>query len=227
MKKKIFGITLAVALIVLSIAGTSLAYFSDTEVATNTFTSGEGIKITLTYNNGQEDKVLDGTALEVKDENVFPAQTFTRKATITNKANEAYVGAIITITNENDSLSKIVTVDGNKVADGSENTVAVASLFTGLTGYTVKAAETTKGYIVYVLKTDALGKDASATIFKEIVIPAAWGNDEMKVFDKTKIEVTAYAVQTVGFDGANAATTALTTAFEPAWKNFATASALS
>lgn len=221
MKKKIFGITLAVALIVLSIAGTSLAYFSDTETATNTFTSGEGIKITLTYNDGTENKVLDGTALEVNDQNVFPAQTFTRNATITNKANEAYVGAIITITNTNNSLSKIVTVDGNKVTDGSDNTVAVASLFTGLTGYTVKAAETTNGYIVYVLKTDALGKGASATIFKEIAIPAAWGNAEMEKFSGTKIEVTAYAVQTVGFDGANAATDALTAAFNDAWAGFA------
>ena len=55
MKKKIFGITLAVALIVLSIAGTSLAYFSDTETATNTFTSGEGIMIKLTYDGTDVD----------------------------------------------------------------------------------------------------------------------------------------------------------------------------
>lgn len=220
MKKKIFGITLAVALVVLSIAGTSLAYFSDTETATNTFTSGEGIKITLTYNDGTENKVLDGTALEVNTRNVFPAQTFTRNATITNKANEAYVGAIITITNTNKNadneklLPQIVTVDG------ANNTVAVASLFTNLasTGYTVKAAETTDGYIVYVLKTDALGKDASATIFEEIVIPAAWGNSEMEKFSGTKIEVTAYAVQTVGL---NNATDALTKAFENAWAGFA------
>ena len=152
---------------------------------------------------------------------------FEKKATITNiGSGEAYVGAIITITNTNKNADNEKLFPQIVTVDGANNTVAVASLFTNLasTGYTVKAAETTDGYIVYVLKTDALGKDAFATIFEEIVIPAAWGNAEMEKFSGTKIEVTAYAVQTVGFDGANAA---LTTAFEPAWKNFATASALS
>ena len=222
MKKKIFGITLAVALIVLSIAGTSLAYFSDTETATNTFTSGEGIKIKLTYaETDVDDDANPGSAINIS-EKAYPGQKFEKSAKITNigtdNENTAYVGAIITITNENDSLSKIVTVDGNKVADGSDKTVAVASLFTELTGYTVQVSETTKGYIVYVLKTDALGKDASATIFENITIPAAWGNSEMATFSGTKIEVTAYAVQTVGL---NNATDALTKAFENAWAGFA------
>ena len=40
MKKKIFGITLAVCLIVLSIASTTMAYFTDTDTKTNVFTAG-------------------------------------------------------------------------------------------------------------------------------------------------------------------------------------------
>jgi hypothetical protein len=40
----------------------------------------------------------------------------------------------------------------------------------------------------------------------------------MDVFNGMNIKVTAYAVQTVGFDGADAAVTALTSAFE-VWKD--------
>lgn len=210
MKKKIFGITLAVALIVLSIAGTSLAYFSDTETATNTFTSGEGIKITLTYNNGTENKVLDGTALEVNDENVFPAQTFERNATITNiGSGKAYIGAIITISNTKD-ISGIITAGNIKLlfpeiaANGHEVRVALDA--------------TNNTYTVYVVKTTELAQNGTDVFLENITIPAAWGNSEMAAFSGTKITVTAYAVQTVGFDGANAA---LTTAFEDAWKGFA------
>lgn len=219
MKKKIFGITLAVALVVLSIAGTSLAYFSDTETATNTFTSGEGIMIKLTYDGTDvDDDANAGSAINIS-EKAYPGQKFEKKATITNiGSGEAYVGAIITITNTNKNADneklfpQIVTVDGDN------NTVAVASLFTNLasTGYTVKAAETTDGYTVYVVKEAALD-NTPATIFKEIAIPAAWGNSEMATFSGTKITVTAYAVQTVGFDGANAA---LKGAFNTAWENF-------
>ena len=41
MKKKILMITVAALLIILSIAGTSMAYFTDTDEKTNTFTAGK------------------------------------------------------------------------------------------------------------------------------------------------------------------------------------------
>ena len=48
MKKKIFLFTLAACLIILSIAGSSLAYFTDTDAKTNVFTAGN-VDITLKY----------------------------------------------------------------------------------------------------------------------------------------------------------------------------------
>lgn len=211
MKKKIFGITLAVALVVLSIAGTSLAYFSDTETATNTFTSGEGIKIKLTYaETDVDDDANPGSAINIS-EKAYPGQKFEKSAKITNigtdNENTAYVGAIITISNTKD-ISGII------------NSSNISSFFPDLTkeGYTVKVTGSTNICTVYVIKNEALGKGASAAIFNEIAIPAAWGNSEMATFSGTKIEVTAYAVQTVGFDNA---TDALTKAFKPAWEGFA------
>ena len=46
MKKKITVIFLCVALVAIAIVGASLAYFTDTKTATNTFTMGN-VKITL------------------------------------------------------------------------------------------------------------------------------------------------------------------------------------
>ncbi len=65
MKKKITAIFLCVALVAIAIAGASLAYFTDTKTATNTFTMGK-VKIDLieqqTGENGLE-KYVDGKTL--------------------------------------------------------------------------------------------------------------------------------------------------------------------
>lgn len=46
MKKKLTAIFLCVALVAIAIVGASLAYFTDTKTATNTFTMGD-VKIKL------------------------------------------------------------------------------------------------------------------------------------------------------------------------------------
>ena len=59
MKKKLFTMAMAIALIAVSIVGMSLAYFTDKDEATNTFTAG-GVKIDLIEQQVNE----AGTALE-------------------------------------------------------------------------------------------------------------------------------------------------------------------
>ena len=59
MKKKITAIFLCVALAVVAIGGATLAYFTDTDEANNTFTAG-GVKIALI----EQQRNADGTALE-------------------------------------------------------------------------------------------------------------------------------------------------------------------
>ena len=50
MKKKITAIFLCVALVAIAVVGASLAYFTDTKTATNTFTMGD-VKIKLDETN--------------------------------------------------------------------------------------------------------------------------------------------------------------------------------
>lgn len=59
MKKKIVALCLCVALAVVAIGGATLAYFTDTDDATNTFTAG-GVKIELI----EKQRNADSTALE-------------------------------------------------------------------------------------------------------------------------------------------------------------------
>lgn len=60
MKKKLFTMAMAIALIAVSIVGMSLAYFTDKKEATNTFTAG-GVKIDLIEQQVSEDgeKLVD------------------------------------------------------------------------------------------------------------------------------------------------------------------------
>ena len=64
MKKKITAIFLCVALVAIAIVGASLAYFTDTKPATNTFTVGN-VKIDLI----EQQRNADGTALETFENN--------------------------------------------------------------------------------------------------------------------------------------------------------------
>lgn len=199
MKKKIFTTALAICLIVLSIAGTSLAYFTDVEEATNVFTAGN-VDITLTYSGQTADDETSATPIEITSR-AYPGETYACNAVITNVGSEsAYVGAILTL--------------------NTDATLADAkALFTNLekTGYIVELAEVTEGYKVYVVKESPLvaknGETVdTAVVFDDIVIPAVWGNAEMQAFNGTKIVIKAYATQTVGV-GFDSATNALRTAF--------------
>lgn len=64
MKKKLTAIFLCVALVAIAVVGASLAYFTDTKPATNTFTVGN-VKIDLI----EQQRNADGTALETFENN--------------------------------------------------------------------------------------------------------------------------------------------------------------
>lgn len=213
-KKRVFAIALAVCIFVLSIAGSSLAYFTDTEEYTNVFTAGN-VDITLTYASTTVDQDAGETVLELESENVYPGQKFDIDATITNIGSEkAYVGAIITLADAN--LDSVITVAG----EGDNIPVALSKFITDLVAdgadYTVKVvtADDKKTITIFVIKMEALGTaptDNSCEIFGGVKIPTEWDNKEMEAFSGLSLNVKAYATQTGGF---NTAEEALTTAFD-------------
>ena len=191
-RKKIFMLAIAACLFVLSVAGTSLAYFTDIDAKTNVFTSGN-VDITLNYDN--------------EETKLYPGQTYANKAaSIENVGTEeAYVGAIIDITLPT-GIANPLTAD------------EIAVIFTNLnTNTTVKYETITGGYRIYCVVANKLNTTTgqnTASIFDSISIPAAWGHAE--VSNLKEIKISGYAVQTVGFTDA---VSALTAAFTD-WTNY-------
>ena len=206
MKKKIFIITLAVCLAVLSIAGSSIAYFTDTEQYTNTFTAGN-VSIKLTT-NGETNNVEH---FKVEGEYVYPGLTLDKDVTISNTGDEAaYVAAVITLTDNDGNLLSVINADGSN----NDIPVAIAKFLTDLgeDGYKMNVVAQNGQLVIYLVREVALAaRTGSSVVFSDIVIPASWDNDEIDAFEDVKIEVKAYATQVVGMT--NGAVQAIQTVF--------------
>lgn len=74
MKKKLTAIFLCVALVAIAIVGASLAYFTDTKTATNTFTMGD-VKIKLDETNVNDP---EGDRVASNEYNVYPGAVVTK-----------------------------------------------------------------------------------------------------------------------------------------------------
>ena len=102
MKKKLVAISLVVAMLAVAVIGGSLAYFTDTDNATNTFTAG-GVKIDLI----EQQVNKEGTALEAFEQNqvlmpiVGSAQG--EKDKFGQPVAENYIDKMVTIKNEGTS----------------------------------------------------------------------------------------------------------------------------
>lgn len=220
MKKKILVIAIVSCILVLSIAGSSIAYFTDVEKATNVFTTGD-VNITLSEINPQDGQLTVVTDPDTKYEytNIYPGQKVAKQPTITNvseSGDSVYAGAIITLTNATTLLK-----DANAVKafleGGAINTDGFATT-------SIAFDASTKTITVYVIINSSIPEDASVDIFTNVAVPAAWGNDDMDTFATMQISVNAYATQTYGFADAE---TAITTAFaNRGWAGYSNAVAI-
>lgn len=96
MKKKITAIFLCVALVAIAVVGASLAYFTDTKTATNTFTMGD-VKIKLDETNVND---TEGDRVTSNEYNVYPGAVVTKDPIVHNTGkNAAYIRAIVTVEN--------------------------------------------------------------------------------------------------------------------------------
>ena len=205
-KKSILMAAIAVMLVAVLVVGGTLAYFTDTKSATNTFTVGD-VKIKLDESNVKDPNGDRVTSNEYTG--VFPGIQYKKDPVVTNTGkNGAYVRAVVTIENgmnwmglynENvwtapqaEAFMKLIC---NKMGDGwsLEDYDYVTNAERGSTDF------------VAVLKYDgvlATGK-ATTAMFENIMLPAdATTNDittrvaQNGVFH---IDVVAQAIQADGF----------------------------
>ena len=218
MKKKIFAIALAASIAVLAIAGTSMAYFTDVDEATNVFTTGKvdiqitEAKVTVDADNEHIVKVspeerVASEGLDYKTiRTLWPGQSVAKDPRIENIGSEdAFVGAIITISGIQSLLATDAAradfIEGGAVNDAN-NTVDW-----------VVEGDDLKIYVVVAEKLDRKSGDTvkSVDLFTSINIDPNWGNEDMAKLADLKITVNAYATQTAGFADAK---TALQAAFD-------------
>lgn len=108
MKKKILVACLCVALAVLTVAGTTLAYLTSKDTVTNTFTVGN-VKITMDEAKVTTDgtPVVGADRVKANDYKLMPGHTYTKDPTVTvvKGSEEAYVRLKVTFNNAADIIA--------------------------------------------------------------------------------------------------------------------------
>lgn len=203
MKKKILALSMCIALAAIAIVGASLAYFTDTKTATNTFTMGN-VQIKLDETNVND---LEGDRVTSNVYNVYPGAVVTKDPIVHNIGkNGAYIRATVNVSNWMNlvgayypDFKETFPNDGYKAALN----LLVGELGEGWSVVGVEAGDVfTIGQFdaKFILKYDgvlASGADTTA-MFQTVTIPAGIDNANADSFDEVK--VVAQAIQADGFD---------------------------
>lgn len=189
MKKKITAIALVVCLVAVAVVGGSLAYFTDKDNATNTFTVGN-VDITLTEPN------WEGSGSQDAPE-VYPGEPLAKDPTVTNDgANPCFVR---------------IKVEGLDCLGNAGNIIYRTDYVDNKLGENwVKHSD---GYFYYS-KVLAVGA-ATDALFDQIVIPTGLTNGDAE--DEFNVVVTAEAVQAQGAKASWSAVQTMTVAEIAAW----------
>ena len=190
MKKKITAIFLCVALVAIAIVGASLAYFTDTKTAENTFTMGN-VQIKLDETNVNDptgDRVTSNTY------NTYPGAVVTKDPIVHNTGkNAAYIRAKVEVKGWETNREKYPNYVAGELKD------SLKYLIDGLgEGWSLVSATAANEDVTFVLKYDGvLAAGAKTTaMFQQVKVPAGLTNTD--VFGT--ITVKADAIQTDGFD---------------------------
>ncbi len=203
MKKKILALSMCIALAAIAIVGASLAYFTDTKTATNTFTMGN-VQIKLDETNVNDP---EGDRVTSNVYNVYPGAVVTKDPIVHNIGkNGAYIRATVNVSNWMNlvgayypDFKETFPNDGYKAALN----LLVGELGEGWSVVGVEAGDVfTIGQFdaKFILKYDgvlASGTDTTA-MFQTVTIPAGIDNANADSFDEVK--VVAQAIQADGFD---------------------------
>lgn len=222
MKKKIVALCLCVALAVVAIGGATLAYFTDTDEAKNTFTVGNvEIKLDETnVDNPQGDRVQENSY------KLIPGVSYVKDPTITvlEGSEDCYVRMKVTLNN----ASKIIAMctDPEFAEDGPTGVEDAFPLIRMITFVEENAAKwdgiipdnmvdteemlANAKYCVYDKEADTItytfyyndvvsAADADAaleTLFDEIKVPTWVTGEQLAALEDFQINVVAEAIQT-------------------------------
>lgn len=188
MKKKVTAIALAVCILAVAVIGATMAYFTDTDSKTNTFTFGK-VDIDLTEDSTDENGAVKGnksTDGGITYPGVLPGLVYSKVPTVTVKSDSLAAWVIITAT-----VPTVYDWDG---------------LFNGridMMNFTKVKKTVGENTVYYFYANAAVTAGSSVTPFTKVKInPALTQNDVAKKFDMV---INAYAIQKDGFSDAEAA----------------------
>lgn len=187
MKKKVTAIALAVCILAVAVIGATMAYFTDTDSKTNTFTFG-GVDIELTEKSekDEQNKIHAGTEKDggFTYDTVLPGLVYSKVPTVTVKEGPAWVVVTVTVPTIYDHPDFF-----NETAN--ERDFAKEKKVVG------------ENTVYYFYAKNPVNPNGSVTPFTEVKInPALTQNDVAKKFDMV---INAYAIQKDGFSNAEAA----------------------
>lgn len=204
MKKKTLSIALVLALCAIAVTGMSLAYFQDSDEASNTFTVGSvDIKLDEAPVVKGEDNKWTATQADRVQENeyalVYPGAVLPKDPTVWNIGkNDAWIRVNVTF----DSLAAWRAILGQ---EASLMTLADA-VPAGWTA--VNAAGTVSGDTItysYYYDTKLAVNANTGALFTRITVPSGATSAQMEELGNFNISVTADAIQAEGFTRADEA----------------------
>ena len=230
-KKKIAVVLAATALAASLIIGGTLAYLTDSDKKTNTFTMGN-IDISLAEPNW--DDTTDGKGL-------VPGDTLVKDPTVTAAAGNSYMrvkvefydtsAATPVLITDSLRIAKIlstlytdptynpataVPTLGTNIVEGTGYTAASLASYAGVnkTDFTYDTTRTASAGIRYYNYTVdggvfKAGTSPKTVLFTNVVIPTDFKSADIALLGSYSITLTAEAIQTDGFANASAAFTAL------------------
>ena len=206
MKKKILVACLCVALAVLTIAGTTLAYLTSQETVTNTFTVGK-VEIKLDEAKANADGTLVPNADRVKENSykLIPGHTYNKDpmVTVLKGSESSYIKMTVTFTKaaELDAIFAPTGADLTSIFNGYDSTNWIYK------GNTEDTTANTRTYEFWYKEAVAAptADVALDALFDQIKAPDSLTNSDLNNLKDLKITVNAYAIQADGFATAEAA----------------------
>lgn len=197
MKKKVTAIALAVCILAVAVIGATMAYFTDTDSKTNTFTFGK-VDIDLTEDSTDANGAVKGymsTDGSITYPGVLPGLVYSKVPTVTVKRDSLDAWVIITAT--------VPTVyDWDGLFNDSIDTA----------NFTKDKKIVGENTVYYFYANAAVTAGRSVMPFTEVKINPALTQADVINLPTFNVVVNAYGIQKDGFDDAKAAFTA---AFTP------------
>lgn len=202
-KKKIAVILASTALIASLVIGGTLAYLTDTAEVTNTFTMGD-VDITLTETGWDADGA-NGILGDFDDPGfeLVPGDSHSKNPTVTSVEGSSYMRVKM----------EIETTAGTLITDPARlkliyDTISGWNTAAGVaTAFTLDTARTVADTGVYYFNYNSVftPTSAPATLFTSVAIPLTYTKANLGLMGAYNIVVTAEAIQSDNFTGANAA----------------------